>query len=315
MAYSDVLTDVRIWVLMGLVAAFIVGDLGDAVPNALVVILVIQITASMLGIKFSVKDMKRDVKRILVCIFFCFVVNSGICVLCAYTFPSDDMGIFYGWIMVAAVPCAVSCVTCALTMYGNRILSVLSLAGIYIAALAITPVFTTAFIGDAISPLEIVKYIVLFVVVPLVITYPLNRFDIPTKPKALVINVMFFLLLMLSVGRNREYILDYIDVVALIAVFALVRTFIVGWALLWYFKKKGYDRGDSIDYMSLAVWKNTGLATSMCLVLLPTMPQAAVPATVCLLIESLWYAVSNNLVNKYWPPVLVDTDRTVKRNP
>ena len=304
---AESLTNILPWILAATVFAFIVGDLGDFVPTAMVIILILQITASMAGIKFRMDIIKRDAKRVLYCIICCFGVSSGISLLCGYLFPSDDIGIFYGWVMIAAVPCAVSCVTVALTMYGDRVLSVVSLAAIYVVALFLTPLITTVFIGDAISPLEILKYIILFVAVPLGATVVLNRFNIPRVPKAVFINLMMFLLVMLSIGRNSEFILSDLGIVAWILVFAFIRCFVVGGFLFWLFRRMRTDRGAAIDYVSLCVWKNTGLATSMCLVLLPTMPQSAVPCAVCLLVESLWYAVSNNAVNRMWPPEAENT--------
>ena len=304
MGCPDYLTDVRPWIIAAVILAFIIGDPGSFVADVVLVVLVLQITASMIGIQFKADLIRGMWREILLSVFFCFIVNSGLTIVCAYVFPSDDIGLFYGWIMIAATPCAVSCVTVALTMYGNRVLSVLGLAIIYIVALFATPLITTIFIGDAISPLEILKYIFLFVAVPLLATIPLNRFNIPRKPKAVFINLMMFILVMLSVARNRDYFLDSVDIIGWIVLFAVFRTFVFGGVLLYIFRRIGTDRGNAIDYVSLSVWKNTGLAMSMSLILLPGMPQAAVPCAVCLLVEALWYAVNNSIVNRRWPPEL-----------
>ena len=302
MSAADSLTDVKPWIFSAAILAFFVGDMGSWVPDALVVVLILQITASMIGIRLDPKEMRKDIRRIVLCIVFCFGVNTGLTLAIAYAFPSDDFGLFCGWVMVAAVPCAVSCVTVALTMYGNRVLSVLGLTGVYLVSLAITPAITAALIGNAVPTVEIFKYIVLFVVVPLIAVIPLNRLNIGKTPRAVFINAMMFILVILSIGRNSEYITSSLDIVGWIVVFAIVRTFVLSGILVPAMRKYGFHRSDAIVYNSMAVWKNTGLATSMCLILIPDMPQAAVPCAVCLLVESLWYAVANGRINRYWPP-------------
>ncbi len=309
MGITEAVTDVKPWVFAAAVIAFIIGDMGSWVPDVLVVVLILQITASMIGIRFDPKEMKNDARRILLCIIFCFVVNTVLTLAIAYVFPSDDFGLFCGWVMVAAVPCAVSCVTVALTMYGNRVLSVLGLVGIYLVSLAVTPAITSGFIGSAVPPLEIFKYIVLFVVIPLVAIVPLNRLKIGKSQRAVFINITMFILVALSIGRNSDYILSSLDIVGWIVVFAVIRTFVLSALLLPALRKYGFPRGDAIVYNSMAVWKNTGLATSMCLILLPDMPQAAVPCAVCLLVEALWYAVANGMINRYWPPEIARSPR------
>lgn len=309
MSAAEIVTDIRPWIFSAAILAFLVGDMGSWVPDVLVVVLLLQITASMIGIKLDSKEMRNDIRRIILCIVFCFGLNTGLSLAIAYVFPSDDFGLFCGWVMVAAVPCAVSCVTVALTMYGNRVLSVLGLAGVYFVSLAVTPVITAGFIGDAVPPLEIFKYIVLFVVIPLIAIIPLNRMNIGKTSRAVFINVMMFILVILSIGRNSDYITSSLDIVGWIVVFAVLRTFVLSAILVPALRKYGFPRGDAIVYNSMAVWKNTGLATSMCLILIPGMPQAAVPCAVCLLVESLWYAVANGMINKYWEPEIARSPR------
>ena len=306
---TERLTDIRPWIFSAAIIAFFVGDMGSWVPDILVVVLMLQITASMIGIKLDPREMKNDIRRIILCIIFCFGVNTGLTLAIAYVFPSDDFGLFCGWVMVAAVPCAVSVITVALTMFGNRVMSVLGLMGIYFVSLAITPAITSALIGDAVPTLEIFKYIVLFVVVPLIAIIPLNRMNIGKTPRAVFINVMMFILIVLSIGRNSDFILSSLDIMGWILLFAVVRTFVLSGLLVPALKKYGFPRGDAIVYNAMAVWKNTGLATSMCLILIPDMPQAAVPCAVCLLVESLWYAVANGMINKYWPPEIARSAR------
>ncbi len=294
-------TDVRLYVLAGIIVAFCVGSLGEIVATLSIVVLVMQMTASIHGLHMEKGEFRRNLRPSLVSFLCCFGISTGSALLMGVLFIGAYPGMWYGWVMLAAVPSAVSVVTVALMMKGNMSMTLISMVVIYALALFITPAITMTLIGDAVSPLEILKYIVLFIAIPVAACLFLNRFTIQRKYKITFINLMMFLLLVFALGKNRDFILQDGYAVVLIILACLFRTFVLGSGLLWYMKRKGCNRENTVVYVGYIVWKNSGLATSMCMLLLPGMPEAALPCAISLVIEAVWFAVTNKQVASHWP--------------
>ncbi|MDC7951714.1 Na+-dependent transporter [Methanomassiliicoccaceae archaeon COG_1] len=302
MALLKALMDIRIWVAASMAVAFLVGPIGDIASTLVIAVLMMQMVAAMEGLSFHGDDFRRDAGPIMYCFLACFGVSTGATLLMGSLFIGDE-SLWYGWCMLASVPTGVSVIALTLMMHGNRVLSVLALTVVYLLALGVTPLLTTMLIGDAVSPFEILMYVVLFIAVPIAATVPLKRFRINGDCKVIFINAMMFLLLIFAVGNNRDFIFENILMVAAIAGACLLRTFGVSIAVLYAMKRMSGNRGNAVAYMGFAVWKNSGLATSLCLALLSAQyPEAALPCAVSLMVENVWYAAMNSLIKKVWPP-------------
>lgn len=301
MRFWEYSTDVRIFVVAGILLALCIGSLGEAVAQLTIVVLILQMTASIHGLHIDRSRFRTEAVPSLVSLFCCF----GICTLSSLAmgvfFIDSHPGIWYGWVMLAAVPSAVSVVTIALVMKGNMAMSMISMVLIYGVALFFTPVMTTCLIGDAVSPLEILRYIILFIAIPLIINLPLGRISIPKKYKVTFINITMFLLMLFSLGKNRDFILQDLPIVSAIIVACVIRTFGVGTVMLYLMRKRIILRENVVVYVGYAVWKNSGLATSMCMLLLADVPEAALPCAISLVVEAIWFAVTNKNMAIYWP--------------
>lgn len=303
MGIWDHATDVRLYVLAGIVLAFCVGSLGDFVAKTSIVVLILQMIASIHGLKLNRDDFRKEFKPAIISTLCCFGICSGSALLMGLFFINSYEGMWYGWVMLAAVPSAVSVVTIALMMRGNMAMTMISMVFIYGVALVITPVMTMVLIGDAVSPLEILKYTILFIAIPLVANIPLSRFKVEKKYKVTFINCMMLLLLVFSLGKNRDFILDNGAIVFVIIIACVFRTFVIGSILLWLMRKRGTDRSNVVIYVGHSVWKNSGLATSMCMLLMADIPEAALPCAVSLVIEAVWFAITNKEMAEHWPAV------------
>ncbi|MCQ2078571.1 MAG: Na+-dependent transporter [archaeon] len=301
MDFWECSTDVRIYVAAGIVLAFVVGSLGESVATLSILVLMMQMSASIHGLHIERDAFRSRLGPSLVSFLCCF----GICTLSSLAmgvfFIDSYPGMWYGWVMLAAVPPAVSVVTIALMMRGDMAMTMISMVIIYGLALVITPVMTMTLIGDAVSPLEILKYIVLFIAIPVIANIPLGRIRIEKRYKVTFINVMMFLLLLFSLGRNRDFILQDGAIVLVIIGACILRTFGVGTLMLYLFRRFNVDRDRVVVYVGYAVWKNSGLATSMCMLLLVDIPEAALPCAISLVIEAVWFAVTNKSMALHWP--------------
>ncbi|MCQ2070217.1 MAG: Na+-dependent transporter [archaeon] len=294
-------TDVRVFVVLGIIAAFCIGSIGEAVATISLVVLIAQMTASLHGLHMDRGGLRKDLVPSLWSLVCCFGISAGAALASGLVFMDYYPEMWYGWVMLAAAPPAVSVITVALIMKGDVGMGAVAMAVIYAFALGLTSLYTFVFIGDAVSPLEILKYVVLFIVVPVVLNVPLGRVNIQKKYKVFFINVMMFLLLVLSLGKNRDFIIGNCGIVLVLVVFCILRTFAVSAVMLWYLRSHGHSRERSVVYVAFAVWKNSGLATSMCMILLAGMPAAALPCAVSLVVEAVWFAITNHQMAKYWP--------------
>ena len=297
----NILTDVKFWVLIGLILGLTIGfDHPDA-GTILMLVLIIQMTLSLDGLSFRKEDFREDAKGILVNVICCFVVNTGLTLITGLFFI-DDTALWYGWIMLSSVPCGVSVVSAALLMKGDTKLAVLSLTVIYIIALGLTPLITHLLIGSAVSPLEVLRYILMFILIPFILTIPLKRLHLPRMPKVIGINLMMMLMIFIGLGSRREYIFTEPSVVMWIVIACVFRIFIFSTVLTVTLKRLDTDRSAAITHISMAFWKNSGMATSMCMALLATTyPSAVLPCIISLVMEAAWFAIFNALVKKIWP--------------
>ncbi len=283
--------DVKLWIVVAIILGLVFGfDHPDA-PSMLIITLMLQMTLALQGLKFDFSDMKDNRKGVIFCLILCFVLNSGITLLTGLLFI-DDEALWYGWVMLASVPCAISVMTTAFYLKGDMKLSMLSFSMIYIVALVFTPVLTHVLMGEAASWLKILEYVLLFVVIPIAIDVPLNKITIPPLVKIIAMNIILLCMVFISVGFRRDYIISNPDVALWLLLANLVRIFIPCFILLFLLKKIGVDRDRSVVYCSMATWRNSGLATTLCIVMFSTtFPNALLPAVLSLMVENLWFVI------------------------
>ncbi len=298
---AEAAEDIRIWILAGVILAFAIGPMGEVTSGLLMAVLVVMMSLSMEGLTFSKKDTSAESKGIVLSMVSCFVIGTGTALAVGLFFAGQYPDIWKGWVMLAAVPSAVSVVTAALYMKGDLKLSVLSTAAIYILALALTPLLTMLLIGDAVSPLQILKYVLLFVAVPMLMTFPLKKLHIGRRVKVVSINFLMFLMVVISVGLKRDFFFSEPTMVFWIVVACAVRTFGVSIVMMYAMRRRGVRRDSAFVYMPMAVWKNSGLATTLCILLLSGSPGAVLPCVISMLVEVVWFAAMKDYFMRKWP--------------
>lgn len=301
MTVVDLLSDLRIWIVLGFIAGLAVGPVGSHASTIMIIVLILQMTVSFEGLSFVRSDASKYGKPIMLGLVCCFLVNSSITILLGSLFISVSTALWYGWVILAAVPSAVSVVSASLYIRGNTKATVLMTGAIYLAALILTPLISWIFIGSAVSPLEILKYILLFIVIPLAASQLLKRFSFPVKGRIVFINITLATLLFLALGSNRDYILSQTDMVFWIILVCVIRTFVLGTLMTFLLKRRGTDRDMGMIYVLFSVWKNSGMATSLSMVLFTGMVEAAVPGAVSLVIESIWFSTFTSYGERIWP--------------
>jgi BASS family bile acid:Na+ symporter len=301
MAAADILSNIRVWIIAGIICAFIIGPISDITSTLIIFVLIVQMTLSMEGLSFEKKTLNENKKPILYSVIACFGISTFTALLMGTLFIADHPDIWKGWVMLAAVPCAVSVVTMSFFTKGNTTMCVLSLAVIFFLALILTPLITLMFMGESVSVVKIFSYVVLFVIVPIGMSFPMKKVKISRTTRTVLINIMMFMLVLLSLGQNREYLISEPAIVLLVAAACVIRIFVVSFLMLHLMKKKGSSRNNSMVYIPMAVWKNSGLAVALCIILFSDTAGVVIPCVISLLVEVLWFAVITKYIERTWP--------------
>ena len=290
MGIGSLAMDLRIWIVAALVLAFVLDPLDLPVASITIVALMVLTILSVDGIVIRKDDISRNIKGSLVALAMCFVLNTGITLLCGLYFKGDGTGMWYGWAMIAVMPCAVSTLSVPLIMREDLPTALSILVVSYVSALVLTPVLSLLLMGDAVSPLEILKYIVAFIVIPLLVSIPLKRLHLTREIKVPIVNLMLATIIMLSMNTNKTFIMDSYGTIAVIICIAAARIAALHISSRFIIRRCGLDDGTYYTYLVGSLWKNTGLAVSMCIAILGSMPEAAVPGIICLVTEDIWFS-------------------------
>ena len=290
--------DVRWYIVIGLILALIVGDTGYA-PEIAMITLMVMMCVSLQGLTFGRSDIKENKKELIIGVLICYAVAGGVTLLVGSFY---DHELWMGWVMIAAVPCAISVTSGTLILKGNTKLAMITVTMIYIIALAATPIITKVFIGQAVSPYEVLKYVALFIVIPFAVSIPLRNVVIPAKIKTVSINIMFFILVVITFGANKEFILTEPRTVLWVICGCLVRIAVVATVMELILRKMRTKRDSRIPMVLLSIWKNSALAMSMTMELIST-TESVLPSALSLPLEMLWFMVMIWYYGRRCPPV------------
>ncbi len=301
MTLLDVLRDVRLWEYSGIILALIIGFDSPHAGDIIVIALIAQMAVSLDGIQFKKDDFSTNRKGIIGSFLASMLICSGTTLLTGLFFYGNEQ-LWTGWVMLASVPCAISVVVCSLVMKGDTKLSVLSLTVIYVLSLAITPIMTRILLGNSADPMEVLEYIVLFIVIPFSISFVLRRFNLRNTPKTLFINLMLFVMVFIGLGIRRDYIFQEPEMMILLIIACLAKLFIVSYLVIYVLKRFKVQRDTAIVYMVMSVWKNSGMAMTLVLAIYSTtMPDAVLPCMVSFVLEGVWFAVMSKRIDRIWP--------------
>jgi len=299
MSLTSAITNIRYWIISGLLLGLIIGKVGDYAPYILTISLIAMMCISLEGIDFKTNDFLNDRKRIVIALVCCYVI-SPLITLGVGIFYNDDLWI--GWVLIASVPCAVSVVSSTLILKGDTKLALLSVTAVYLLAILITPIMTYFLLGNAINPIQILKYVILFIAIPMLVSIPLRRINITQDTKAVFLNVCFFIMVFITFGTNREYFISEPMMILAVLAGCFVRIVLIHIAFETIFRFIGIDRETRIVYVLHCIWKNTGLAVTLALLLMPNMTEAAIPAAVSLPFELIYFLIMIWFYDKRVPP-------------
>lgn len=251
--------------------------------NIAMLTLIVMMSLSLTSLRLRGLKLKDHAIPIRNAFLLSFVLSTGTTIAMSFLFQGDMRD---GWIIMAAVPSAVSIVPFTYLLKGDLDSTLVSSASLYFIALAVTPFITLVFLGTAVDIMTLLGYVGYLILLPMVISRILRQVDIRPVQKGAMINVAFFVLIVAIVGPNRQVFFGEPLVLAGLILVAFVRIFGIGLFWNWCLERKGVPRARRVPEVLFASYKNTGMAATMAIALIG--PAAAVPATVCTLVDIVW---------------------------
>ncbi len=273
--------------VLAFVAAIITGGFpgGAALTNSNIAMLAlfVMMSLSLTSLRLRGLKLKDHSVPIRNAFLLSFVLSTATTLAMSYLFQGE---IRDGWIIMAAVPSAVSIVPFTYLLKGDLDSTLVSSASLYFIALVVTPLVTLVFLGTAVDVMTLLSYVGYLILLPMAVSRVLRQVDIRPPQKSAAINVAFFVLIVAIAGPNRQVFFgDQLILLGLVLV-AFVRLFGVGLLWNWYLERKNVPRVRRVPEVLFASYKNTGMAATLAIALIG--PAAAVPATVCTLIDIVW---------------------------
>ena len=259
------------------------GGIGLTNSNIAMLSLIVMMSLSLTSLQLRGLKLRDHSIPIRNAFLLSFVLSTGVTILLSFLFQGD---IRDGWIIMAAVPSAVSIVPFTYLLKGDLDSTLVSSASLYLMALAVTPIVTLVFLGTAVDVMTLLGYVGYLILLPMVISRILRRADIRPEQKSTAINIAFFVLIVAIAGPNRQIFFGDQLVLGGLIVVAVVRQFGIGLLWNWYLERRSAPRTRRVPEVLFASYKNTGMAATMAIALVG--PTAAVPATVCTLVDIVW---------------------------
>jgi len=193
---------------------------------------------------------------------------------------------WWGWVLMAAAPSAVSVVPFTTILGGKTSKALFSTAVNYIVALALMPAITLLLIGSAVSTTSLVVSLLLLIVLPMLASRAMRRVNIGKPLNTSMMNICFAVLIFAVTGANRDAFVGEPMIVLAISAACVLRTFGTGLGTEWLTRRIGMPKEERITYVLFASYKNLGLTATLAIALFE--PLVAVPATICIVFEVVW---------------------------
>jgi len=270
-----------------LLIALVFGGFPEAYPkmnkDVAMGALMVMMSFSLCSMTFKGLQLRDHILSVRAAFALSFILSTGTTIAMAFLFVGDVRN---GWILMAAVPSAVSVIPFTLVLGGDLEGTLVSSAALYLIALVLTPLLTLAFIGHAVSVVTLLWYVGMLIAVPVIVSRPLRRANIDPYKRSMVINIAFAVLVISVAGANRAVFLSEQGLLIALLAMAFVRTFVLGIAWERLSRRRAVPWAQRVPQILFATHKNTGMAAALAIALLGEV--AAMPATICMTVDIAW---------------------------
>ncbi|MDQ1371749.1 MAG: hypothetical protein QG582_664 [Candidatus Thermoplasmatota archaeon] len=245
--------------------------------------LAILMTLSLSNVKLGEARSKGHAKDAVVALAINYGMLTVVILLLGSMFPED---LWWGWVLMAAAPSAVSVVPFTTIMGGRTSKALFSTSVNYLVALGLMPLITLALIGSAVSVESLVTSLLLLIALPMAFSRLLTRVTVRKRTKSVAMNLSFAVLIFAVAGSNRDAFFEDLWIVLAISAACIVRTFGTGLGTEYLLRARGVPKDERIHQVLFASYKNLGLTATLAIALFE--PVVAVPATICIVFEVVW---------------------------
>ena len=302
MDVSKFALDLKVWVFAAIIIGLVFGFDNENSSAFITVALIIQMTFSFTAVELK-RSYFRDYRRqIIICILCTFVANLLITLFIG-SFFKDPIGLWYGWVVFACTPCAISILTSAFFVKADVKMAAVGVTSVYIISLILTPLLLMLILGERIRPMEVARYILMFIVIPYLGAIPLKKLKIGPTTRSVGINAMLFVTTFVAVGAHRDFMFTYPDVIAWVVVACFIRLFLFMFIAVHIMRRARVPREEGMIYMQMSVFKTAGMSMTLAIILLGSVyPAAPVPGIISLPVEMVWLAFLAAKHEWVWPP-------------
>jgi BASS family bile acid:Na+ symporter len=214
-----------------------------------------------------------------------YLLMSGV-ILAVGALLISDPQLRIGFILVAAVPCAVAVVPFSDILDGDTVLSLFGMIGSYLSAFLLLPLITMLFIGsDLLDPKKLALILAELIMIPLLISRIARavRLDAAIDPyKGPITNVLLGVAFYVMVAANRDVILHQTSVLLLVTIVGVTISAISG-GLVWGASLLlSFRRDTRVSLLLMATLKNYALSAGIGLILFSE--RTALPSVVMTII-------------------------------
>lgn len=283
MGLTRVLESYSAMMVSGLLLGILSGGFPALTKEISMASLAILMTLSLSNVRLGEARSKDHAKDAAIALIINYGMLTAVILLLGSMFPED---LWWGWVLMAAAPSAVSVVPFTTIMGGRTSKALFSTSVNYVVALGLMPLITLALIGSAVSVESLVTSLLLLIVLPMAISRFLTRVRVEKRTMSVAMNLSFAVLIFAVAGSNRDAFFEDIWIVLAISVASVVRTFGTGLGTEYLLRGRGVPKDERIPHVLFASYKNLGLTATLAIALFE--PVVAVPATICIVFEVVW---------------------------
>lgn len=243
-------------------------------------------TFSLVDVRF--RGFKVALRLIPIALALSFLLHPSLLLLAALMTPT---ALWQGWVMLAAVPPAISIVPFTTILRGDVKVSVASTAFLYILSLGLTPVIALLLLGVEVSPWALMSAILVLILVPLLLSRGVAALKMRGDSVEVLRNLSFAALTFFVGAANRGVILED-PYLALYALGGSAAVTVLSFGAAWAFLLK-VEISKRVSLALFSCYKNAGLAATIAIALL--VPTAVVAPTMMILFQILWIALLSRL--------------------
>lgn len=272
-----------VMMLLGLVLGLVTGGFPVLTKEISMGSLALLMTISLSNVKLSETTGKDHVRDAVLALAINYGMLTGVILAFGRFFDQD---IWWGWVLMAAAPSAISVVPFTTILGGRTSRALFSTAANYLVALGLMPLISLLLIGSAVSLGSLVTSLLLLIVLPMGLSRLVMRFRVEKRHSTIVMNLSFAVLIFAVAGSNRDaFVGDPLLVLAISAV-CMVRTFGTGLGTEFVLRGLRVPKDERVSNVLFASYKNLGLTATLAIALFE--PVVAVPATICIVFEVVW---------------------------